>query len=90
MSINKKAQEQIAAKDDVSVKVTIDTSPAEFYRVKVTAESGIFKQGVQYDKGDEAVLELRAAQKFEKRGEVDILERVDDDDEGGEDAAADS
>lgn len=42
-------------------------------RVVVTAEAGIFKNGVHYAKGQGAYISLDAAQKFENVGEVKTL-----------------
>lgn len=46
---------------------------AEMVRVRVLAEAGIFKNGVQHDKGSEATITKDAALKFQALGEVEIL-----------------
>jgi hypothetical protein len=63
----------VQSQDQVKQTITIDLSPPTFCEVKVEAESGIFKNGVQYDQGDTAVLESRAAARFEENGDVKIV-----------------
>lgn len=71
-----KTKEQVALADEASVKITLDVGPPRFAKVKVTSESGIFKNGQHYDQGDEAVIALASAQGFEAIGEVEILGEV--------------
>lgn len=74
-------KEQVAAADEASVKVTLDVGPARYAHIKVLAESGIFKGGNQYDKDEETVIVLSAAQRLEANGDVKILGEVDAPDE---------
>lgn len=46
-------------------------------KVKVLAESGIFKNGRKYEQGDEAVISRDSALNFQQIGEVEILEAPD-------------
>ncbi len=71
-------QETVAARDEVATTITIDLSPPRFVEVKVLAESGIFKNGVQYNQGDTAVLVLSGAKGLEANGDVEIIKEVED------------
>lgn len=67
--------------DGVNVKNVQNAAPpgsVKYAKVKVLAESGIFKDGKHYDFGDEAVITLASAQGFEAIGEVEIIKEVDE------------
>lgn len=59
---------------------------AHMVRVRVLAEAGIFKNGKQYDEGEEAVITSQAAERFAELDEVEILGDVEPE---AEDEAAD-
>jgi len=70
-------KDEVRLRDEVKVAHTVGAvlGQVHYARVRVIAESGIFKNGKQYDQGDEAVITLTAAQGFESVGEVEIIER---------------
>lgn len=67
------ANDELRVSDQVETQVTISVGPARFVRVEVLAECGIFKNGVQYDQGEEAVIVASAAKGLEANGDVKIL-----------------
>lgn len=69
-------KDDVKATDEVRTTLKLDISPARFCKVQVLAESGIFKQGKQYDKGAYAVLESRAAERLKGIGDVKIIREV--------------
>lgn len=77
-------QDEVKVSDQVEVQVSIAIGPARYSKVKVTAESGIFKGGVQYNQGDEAVIKANAAKRFEANGDVEILGAAEAPTQGGE------
>lgn len=68
------SNEDLQASDEAKTSITIDVGPVKFKRVKVTGEAGIFKGGKQYNQGDEAVIEAGAAERFERVGDVEIVD----------------
>lgn len=63
--------------DEVKIDHTVGGGNLAFTKVNVLAEDGIFKNGVHYDKGDEAVITAHAAALFDRDGAVKIIEPAD-------------
>lgn len=72
-----KLDDKSIADDQVEINIATDPNAPRYARVRVLAESGIFKNGLQYDKDSEAVITFSSAITFEKNGDVEILEQVD-------------
>lgn len=59
------------AQENVEVtKQSVEEIPAR-HEYTVTAESGLFKNGKQYDKGDTVQLDEQTASRFKEAGEVE-------------------
>lgn len=69
--------EPVKSSDKVKTEITLDVSPTSYVEVEVLAESGIFKNGQQHDKGAKVVLESRAAERFVGLGEVEVVGAVE-------------
>lgn len=59
--------------DEVKIDHTVGGGKPVYKEVKVLAEDGIFKNGVQHDKGSKAVITAHAAELFERDGAVEVL-----------------
>lgn len=70
-------KDDVKVDDQVHIQVSIAVGPPRYKQVKVTAASGIFKGGVQYDKDADAIIEANAAVRLEANGEVEILGDAD-------------
>lgn len=63
-------QDEIAMQDEVTInKETAEVAPNRTTYV-VTAEAGLFKNGRQYDKGEQIELDPATAERFKTLGEV--------------------
>lgn len=69
-------EDQTNVSDHVETTLTPSPIGPRMVKVLVTAESGIFKNGMQYDKGSEAIISLQSAQKFEALKEVQIISEL--------------
>lgn len=72
-----KQDDQVQTTDATEINIATDPNAPRYARVRVLAESGIFKNGLQYDKDSEAVITFSSAITFEKNGDVEILQQVD-------------
>lgn len=63
------AKDTIQIDDSVQPNIVQDVAP-ERQNYIVTSEVGLFKNGTQYNVGDEINLDVKAAQKFIDNGEV--------------------
>lgn len=66
------AKDSVKATD--SAVITIQPGNLQYAKVKVLAEAGLFKNGQQYQVGDEAYMSLHAAKNFARDGDVEILD----------------
>lgn len=67
-------KDEAQAADEVGITKTPDTNGPVWAKVKVTAESGLFKNGHHYEKGEIAHFSLSAARQFAALGDCEIIE----------------
>lgn len=65
--------DRIKSKDNVKTELTADPNAPQYVEVEVLAESGIFKNGVQYDEGSKAIITAAAAEAFVANGDVEVI-----------------
>lgn len=65
--------DNIATTDQVQIAHTTGGGTPEYREVEVVTDVGIFKGGVQYNKGDKAIISRQAAEAFAASGDVKIL-----------------
>lgn len=70
--------DELQIKDNVETTLTPGVEAPKFKNVQVTSDVGIFKNGVQHNKGDVVVIEANAAEAFAANGEVKIKGNADD------------